>query len=76
MVTIEEYLEMERSGTEKSEYYKGEIFTMSGAKISHNRIASNLLINLGNKLKGKGCHPYGSDFEYMLKRTHCLHTRT
>jgi len=31
-VSIEEYLEMEQSSIEKHEYYKGEIFAMSGAK--------------------------------------------
>jgi Uma2 family endonuclease len=60
-MSIEEYLEMENASTEKHEYYKGEIFDMSGAKMPHNRISSNLLIALGSKLKGKKCQPYGSD---------------
>ncbi|MBX3242340.1 MAG: Uma2 family endonuclease [Chitinophagaceae bacterium] len=59
--TIEEYLSMEEAATEKSEYYRGEIFAMSGAKLPHNTISVNLLIELGNKLKGKQCKPYGSD---------------
>ncbi len=60
-MSIEEYLEMENEADEKHEYYRGEIFAMSGAKVPHNRITSNLLIALGSKLKGKNCHPYGSD---------------
>ena len=60
-MSIQEYLEMENAADEKHEYYKGEIFAMSGAKMPHNRIASNLLIALGLKLKGKKCQPYGSD---------------
>lgn len=59
--TIQEYLEMENAATEKHEYYKGEIFAMSGAKVRHNTIARNLLVSLGSKLKGKKCQPYGSD---------------
>lgn len=59
--SIEEYLEMENAATEKHEYYKGEIFAMSGAKVPHNTITSNLLIALGQKLKGKKCKPFGSD---------------
>jgi Uma2 family endonuclease len=59
--TIQEYLDMENAATEKHEYYKGEIFAMSGAKMPHNTIARNLLVALGNKLKGKKCQPYGSD---------------
>ncbi len=29
--SIQEYLEMENAASEKHEYYKGEIFAMSGA---------------------------------------------
>ena len=41
--TIEEYLAMEDAAIEKHEYYAGEIFAMSGAKLPHNTISSNLL---------------------------------
>ncbi len=57
---IAEYLEMEEAATEKHEYYQGEIYAMSGAKVTHNRIASNTLIAYGKKLTGKPCKPYGS----------------
>ncbi|MET4082721.1 Uma2 family endonuclease [Pedobacter sp. UYP30] len=60
-MTIEEYLEMENSADAKHEYYMGEVFAMSGAKMPHNKITSNLLIAVGVKLKGKKCNPYGSD---------------
>jgi len=60
-ISIEDYLEMENTSLEKHEYYKGEIFAMSGAKVPHNIIASNLMTILGQKLKGKSCRPFGSD---------------
>lgn len=60
-VSIEEYLEMENAADEKHEYYKGEIFAMSGAKVPHNTITTNILISLGQKLKGKDCRPFNSD---------------
>ena len=59
--SIEEYLEMENAADEKHEYYKGEIFAMSGAKVTHNNIAGNIFVALTNKLKGKKCKPYNSD---------------
>ncbi|MFT4152982.1 Uma2 family endonuclease [Parafilimonas sp.] len=59
--SIEEYLEMEEASMEKHEYYKGEIFAMSGSKVPHNIIAKNLLGSLFVKLKGKKCQPFGSD---------------
>jgi Uma2 family endonuclease len=60
-LSIEEYLEMENASSEKHEYYKGEVFAMSGAKLTHNIITKNLLISLAIKLKGKSCRPFGSD---------------
>jgi len=47
---------------EKHEYYQGQIFAMSGCSREHNEIFSNLFSDIGSKLKGKGCKPYGSDF--------------
>lgn len=59
--SIEEYLEIENASIEKHEYYKGEIFAMSGAKVPHNMISRNFLFALGKKLRGKSCQPFGSD---------------
>jgi Uma2 family endonuclease len=60
-ISIEDYLKMENAAEEKHEYYKGEIFAMSGAKVPHNIITTNILISLGQKLKGKKCKPFNSD---------------
>ncbi len=59
--TPEEYLELEREATYKSEYYNGEIFAMAGAGRNHNRIVENLSIDIGFFLKGKPCRTYSSD---------------
>ena len=55
--TIAEYLELEEAAIEKHEYFQGDIFAMSGAKVSHNRISKNTLIGIGKKLSGKPCLP-------------------
>ncbi|HEV8081994.1 MAG TPA: Uma2 family endonuclease [Chitinophagaceae bacterium] len=60
-ISIEAYLEMENASIEKHEFYKGEIFAMSGAKVPHNVISGNLFVALSNKLNGKKCKPYNSD---------------
>jgi Uma2 family endonuclease len=59
--TIQEYLEIENAAFDKHEYYKGEIFAMSGAAYRHNIISTNVIVSLAQSLKGKGCRPYGSD---------------
>jgi len=64
--SIQEYLEMENEALEKHEYYKGEIFAMSGAGARHNIISVNILISLGISLKGKKCRPYGNDMRINI----------
>lgn len=59
--TIEEYLELENAATEKHEYYQGEIFAMSGAKMTHNMICMNVAGALKIRLRGSSCQPFGSD---------------
>jgi Uma2 family endonuclease len=68
-LTIEEYLEFEKDSLEKHEYYKGEIFAMSGTLVAHNIIASNTFGLLYQKLKGKGgCRPFNSDLRIHIEK--------
>ena len=67
-MTIEEYLEFENAATEKHEYYQGEIFAMSGAKLAHNEIVVNTLFSILQFLKGKLCKPYGSDLRIYIEK--------
>ncbi|MEI9809076.1 MAG: Uma2 family endonuclease [Bacteroidota bacterium] len=59
--SMEEYLEFESASDEKHEYYRGGVFAMSGAKMTHNIISVNILSTLKQKLKGKSCRPFNSD---------------
>lgn len=59
--SIEEYLRFEKDSPEKHEFFRGEIFAMSGASNRHNLIFSNLFTGIGIQLKGKSCKPFGSD---------------
>lgn len=67
-ISPEEYLEQEMAAVEKHEYYRGEVFGMSGASREHNEIYSNIFTDIGSKLKGKGCKPYGSDFRVHIPK--------
>ena len=42
-LTPEQYLEIERKAEYKSEYYRGEMFAMAGAKESHNLLVAHLV---------------------------------
>lgn len=65
--TVEDYLRMESESIEKHEYYKGEIFSMSGAKMPHNVITSNLIGHLHPKLKNSSCQVFGSDLAVYVE---------
>lgn len=66
-MTIEQYLEFENASEEKHEYYQGEVFAISGAKVTHNRIVMNALTSIGLFLRGKSCKPYGSDLRIYIE---------
>jgi hypothetical protein len=55
-ISEKDYLDSERLALEKHEYYKGEIFAMSGESIAHNKIAMNSSVEIATKLKGKNAN--------------------
>ncbi len=67
-ITEEEYLAIEEASLEKHEYYDGEIFAMSGAKVPHNIIAMNLSRELATHLRRKPCKPFNSDQRVYIKK--------
>jgi len=64
--TVAEYLEMEKASQEKHEYFQGEIFSMAGASTNHNEIFTNLFLEIGVRLKGRPCRPYGSNLRTRI----------
>lgn len=64
-VSVEEFLAMD-FGDAKAELEDGLIYMMAGGGEAHARIAANVILALGARLRGTGCRPYGSD---MAART-------
>ena len=67
-MTTEEYLKFERVSEIRHEYYDGEIFAMTGAKVNHNRIGSNINRFLGNQLADRSCDVFLSDMRVKIQR--------
>ena len=63
-----DYLSLEREAKERHEYYKGEIFAMSGASFKHNIIEDNVRVLLGSFLKGKKCRSFGSNLRIHIPK--------
>jgi len=68
-VTPEEYLAQERRAEFRSEYFRGEIFAMSGASREHNLIAGNLNAEARNQLRDRPCEVYQSDMRVKVSST-------
>jgi Uma2 family endonuclease len=65
-LSAEEYLDIEEKAEYKSEYFDGEMFAMSGVSLAHDTILYNLLLALGNQLKGGPCRAHTSDMRVAL----------
>lgn len=64
--TEEEYFEFEALAEDRHEYYRGEVFRMSGESIRHSIIYRNLFVAIGVLLKGKLCQAYGSNMRVHI----------
>ncbi len=64
--TLEEYFELERTSEERFEFFNGEIFCMSGASATHNRILTNFIFHLRLKLQGRKCEIFPSDMRVKV----------
>jgi Uma2 family endonuclease len=66
--TPEEYLTLEETADYRSEYYRGEIFAMSGGSINHNRIAGNFYSALNFAFENGPCEAFMSDVRLLVKQ--------
>ena len=64
-----QYLAIERAAESKSEFYDGEMFAMAGGSRRHSLISSNLIRELGTRLKGRPCIVFNSDLRVKVEAT-------
>ena len=68
-LTPEEYLAIERKAEDRSEYFNGEMFAMSGASRRHNLIVTNIVREISQQIKGKPCEVYSNDMRVKIPAT-------
>ncbi len=61
----EQYLEIERKAEQKSEYYNGEMFAMSGVSRRHDRINVQLTSLIALHLRGKRCEAFSANMRVL-----------
>ncbi len=67
LTSIENYLAGELVSPVKHEYMGGVVYAMAGARNAHNIIASNTLIAVGSRLRGRPCRPFNSDTKIRVR---------
>jgi Uma2 family endonuclease len=67
LVSVEDYLAGELTSPVKHEYLGGMLYAMAGGRNAHNLIASNTLVALGSRLRGRRCRPYNSDTKIRVE---------
>lgn len=61
LISPEEYLAGELTSEIKHQYLGGIVHAMAGARNVHNRIAGNIYLALGSRMRGNKCQPFNSD---------------
>ena len=66
--SFDAWLEGERAAIEgRSEFVDGEVFAMTGARLTHNAIVSNINREISIQLKGRRCQVYANDVKILIR---------
>jgi Uma2 family endonuclease len=71
--TEEEYFALEEASEIKHEFYRGEIFAMTGGSVNHNRITGNVFAALNTSLNPGICEAFVNDMRILVE-AHDLYT--
>ena len=67
-LSIQEYLQLEKTSDIRHEYIDGEVFAMAGASEEHNLITvTNVIALLRPHLRGTPCRTFASDMKVKVK---------
>jgi Uma2 family endonuclease len=67
LISIDDYLAGELVSPVKHEYLGGIVYAMAGANNAHTTIATDTLVALGSRLRGKSCKPFNSDAKVRVR---------
>src|SRR5438045_1676410 len=67
LISVEDYLAGELVSPVKHEYLGGVVYAMAGARNVHNDIATNAIVALGSRLRGKKCRAFNSDAKVRIQ---------
>ncbi|MET0753934.1 MAG: Uma2 family endonuclease [Pyrinomonadaceae bacterium] len=65
-ISIEDYLEGEKTSQIKHEYVSGEVYAMAGASDKHHRISANLFKKLDSHLENSECEAFMAEMKLKV----------
>lgn len=66
--SLDDYYALDTSSDQRHEYYRGDIYAMSGGSADHDRIALDTAATLTSSLAGKPCEVFVADLRLLIKR--------
>ena len=69
LFTPEEYLLLQAQSEQRSEYYDGKIFAMSGGSVNHNQIIFNVAKSFDRLLSPKACRVFSTDVRLCVQKS-------
>jgi Uma2 family endonuclease len=66
LLSVEDYLALERRSEVKHEYVAGQIFAMAGVRDAHNQVAGNIYLRCREELRGGPCRAYIADMKVRV----------
>ncbi|HEY3740675.1 MAG TPA: Uma2 family endonuclease [Bryobacteraceae bacterium] len=70
ILTVEEYLDLDRRSERRSEFHDGEMFPIEASTISHGRIQGNMYVALRTRLANTPCEALLSSVRVEIPNVH------
>jgi Uma2 family endonuclease len=65
-LTLQTFLDWENLQPQRHEFYRGEVFGMTGGRRSHGCVTANLVRHLGNQLAGTPCRVFSESMKIQI----------
>ena len=65
-LSLVDFLDWENAQPDRHEFYRGEVFAMTGGRRSHGRVVSNLVRHFGNALAGSPCQVFSESMKIQI----------
>jgi Uma2 family endonuclease len=65
-LSLDEFLEWEDAQPDRHEYFRGEVFAMTGGRRTHGCVVANLMFSLVGQLRGSPCRAFSESMKLQV----------